>query len=113
MQTIDDFKRIAEVEFADIVKGTYRIDYKLRIALIDNSFIEVHLSLLRKYSNRFCKNPKMRSDESPQCVIHIFHAATRRIHNTLFPYAAIGSVIAFPLLHNFSRLWVAQISFHS
>ncbi|OHE60492.1 MAG: hypothetical protein A2Z47_10195 [Thermodesulfovibrio sp. RBG_19FT_COMBO_42_12] len=44
MQTIDDFKRIAEVEFADIVKGTYRIDYKLRIALIDNSFIEVHLS---------------------------------------------------------------------
>src|SRR4030067_3751504 len=70
-------------------------------------------SLLRKYSNRFCKNPKMRSDESPQCVIHIFHAATRRIHNSLFPYAAIGSVIAFPLLHHFSRLWVAKISFHS
>ncbi|MEW6003542.1 MAG: DUF6516 family protein [Nitrospirota bacterium] len=44
MPTIDDFKRIAEVEFADIVKSTSRIDYKLRITLINNSFIDVHLS---------------------------------------------------------------------
>jgi len=44
MPTIDDFKRIAEVEFADIVKSTHRIDYKLRIVLINNSFVDVHLS---------------------------------------------------------------------
>jgi hypothetical protein len=44
MPAIDDFKRIAEVEFADIVKSTDRIDYKLRIALINNSFVDVHLS---------------------------------------------------------------------
>jgi hypothetical protein len=44
MPTIDDFKRIAEVEFADIVKSTHRIDYKLRIVLINNSFVDVYLS---------------------------------------------------------------------
>jgi len=44
MPTIDDFKRIAEVEFADIVKSTHRIHYKLRITLINNSFVDVYLS---------------------------------------------------------------------
>ncbi len=44
MPAIDDFKRIAEVEFADIVKGAHRIDYKLRITLINNGFIDVYLS---------------------------------------------------------------------
>jgi len=44
MAGLDDLKRIAEVEFADIVKASLRIDYKLRIILMDDSFIDVFLS---------------------------------------------------------------------
>ncbi len=44
MPIIDDLKRIAEVEFADIIKETFFIEYKLRIILVDKSFIDVHLS---------------------------------------------------------------------
>ena len=44
MPTIDDLKRIAEIEFTEIVKNTYQIDNKLRIVLINNSFIDVYLS---------------------------------------------------------------------
>jgi hypothetical protein len=38
---IEDLKRIAEVEFADIVKDSFFIGYKLRIVLNDSSFIDV------------------------------------------------------------------------
>lgn len=44
MSSIESIKRIAEIEFADIVKTTVHVDYKLRITLINNSFIDVHLS---------------------------------------------------------------------
>lgn len=44
MPIIDDLKRIAEVEFANIVRETFFVNYKLRIILIDDSFIDVHLS---------------------------------------------------------------------
>jgi hypothetical protein len=44
MADLDDLKRIAEVEFADIVRSSIRIDYKMRIILIDGSFIDVFLS---------------------------------------------------------------------
>jgi hypothetical protein len=44
MADLDDLKRIAEVEFADIVMASLRIDYKLRIILRDDSFIDVFLS---------------------------------------------------------------------
>ena len=44
MPDIEDIKRIAEVEFSDIIKSTQRIDYKLRITLTNNSFIDVSLS---------------------------------------------------------------------
>lgn len=44
MPSIDDLRKIAEIEFADIVKETLIVDYKLRIFLIDNSFIDVSLS---------------------------------------------------------------------
>lgn len=37
MPDIEDIKRIAEVEFSDIIKSTQRIDYKLRITLTNNS----------------------------------------------------------------------------
>jgi len=51
MTTIDDLKRVAEVEFSDIVKETFPISYKLRIVLKDNSFIDVNLS--KKISDKF------------------------------------------------------------
>ena len=44
MLDINDLERIAKVEFSDIVKSTYKIDYKLRIVLINNSFIDINLS---------------------------------------------------------------------
>lgn len=44
MTSIEDIKRIAEVEFADIVKNTLRIEYKLRVILKDDSFLDVYLS---------------------------------------------------------------------
>ncbi|HLG30215.1 MAG TPA: DUF6516 family protein [Candidatus Brocadiales bacterium] len=44
MPSIDDLRKIAEVEFADIVKDTLIIDHKLRIFLIDKGFIDVNLS---------------------------------------------------------------------
>ncbi len=44
MAHLDDLKKIAKVEFGDIVKSVHHLDYKLRILLIDNSFIDAHLS---------------------------------------------------------------------
>lgn len=44
MPTLADIKRIAVVEFADIVSNTSNVDYKLRIVLRDTSFIDVYLS---------------------------------------------------------------------
>ncbi len=44
MPNIDDLKRIAQIEFGAIVKSVHELDYKLKIILIDNSFIDVHLS---------------------------------------------------------------------
>ena len=43
MPTIEDLKRIAEIEFADILTNTYRIDYKLRIVFNDKSFLDAFL----------------------------------------------------------------------
>ena len=51
MPKIDDLKRIAEVEFKNIVKESFFIGYKARFILIDNSFIDVHLS--QKISDKF------------------------------------------------------------
>ncbi len=44
MSNIDNLKRIAEIEFSEIVKDTFFIGYKVRVTLVDNSFIDVHLS---------------------------------------------------------------------
>ena len=44
MANLDDLRRIAEVEFAAIVKDCISMDFKLRILLADNSFIDVFLS---------------------------------------------------------------------
>jgi len=44
MPHIYDLRKIAQVEFGDIVQSVFDLDYKLRIILVDNSFIDVHLS---------------------------------------------------------------------
>ncbi len=51
MANLEDLKRIAEVEFADIVRTSMRIEYKLRIILIDNSFVDIFLS--ERLPNKF------------------------------------------------------------
>jgi hypothetical protein len=51
MASIEDIKRIAEVEFSDIVKSTVRVGYKVRIVLINESFIDVYLS--QKLTDKF------------------------------------------------------------
>jgi len=51
MASLKDLRRIAEVEFADIVKSTMLIDYKMRVILKDNSFLDVYLS--RKLTDKF------------------------------------------------------------
>jgi len=45
MSSIENIKRIAEIEFSDIVKNAFQVDYKLRISLINDSFVDVNLSL--------------------------------------------------------------------
>ena len=44
MPGIEDLKRIAKVEFADIVKSVQTMGFKIRLILIDNSFIDVTVS---------------------------------------------------------------------
>jgi len=51
MPTIEDIKRVAEIEFSDIVKTTSQSDFKLRVILINNSFVDVYLS--QKLPDRF------------------------------------------------------------
>jgi len=51
MAKIEEIKRIAEIEFADVVKDIYQIGYKLRIMLTKKGFIDVHLS--QKLSDKF------------------------------------------------------------
>ena len=51
MVELEDIKRIAEIEFSDIVENTDRIGTKLRVLLIDDSFIDIWLS--KKLEDRF------------------------------------------------------------
>lgn len=44
MPSLDDLRRVAEIEFSDIVRGTLLVDHKLRIFLIRNGFIDINLS---------------------------------------------------------------------
>ena len=44
-------QKIAEIEFKEIVKHSYIKDYKLRIILIDGSFIDIFLS--KKLKDKF------------------------------------------------------------
>jgi hypothetical protein len=49
--TVDDLRRIAEVEFADIVVDSQRLGEKVRLFVFDASYIDVWLS--RKLEQRF------------------------------------------------------------
>lgn len=109
MPTVDEIKRIAEIEFADIVKNTYQIDYKLRILLINNSFIDVNLS--QKLSDRFgfhweCRDTKgtiYRYDNFPdknwQSIAtfpHHFHNGSQnKVEPSPFPPSIIEGFRAF------------------
>lgn len=44
MPSINELRKIAEVEFADIVRDSLIIDHKLRIFLIKHGFIDISLS---------------------------------------------------------------------
>lgn len=49
--TIQILKNVADLEFHSIVKTSYIINYKLRIILIDDSYIDVNVS--SKISGKF------------------------------------------------------------
>lgn len=51
MASLIDLKRIGEIEFADIVKNSFLMEFKLRIILKDDSMIDAHLS--RKLPDKF------------------------------------------------------------
>ena len=109
MTTIDDLKRIADVEFADIVKDTQQIDYKLRIILINYSFVDVYLS--QKLSDRFgfhwesmdARGSIYRYDNFPdkkwQSVVtfpHHFHNGSQNaVESSPFPLTVIEGFRAF------------------
>ncbi len=49
--TLEDLARIAEVEFAEIVGSTERLETEMRIMLVEGGFVDVWLS--RKLEGRF------------------------------------------------------------
>ena len=51
MGDIRDLERIARIEFADIVRSSQHIEFKLRIILTNHTFIDVYLS--RKLPDKF------------------------------------------------------------
>ena len=109
MAVLEDIKRIAEVEFSDIVKSTNTITYKLRIILIDNSFIDVNLSqvLTDKFGFHWErmdeKGAIYRYDNFPdknwQSVItypyHFHNGAQDKVEPSPFPLTAIEGFRSF------------------
>ncbi|MEW6102805.1 MAG: DUF6516 family protein [bacterium] len=51
MYSLEDIRRIAQIEFADMVKEIHRSEHKLRIILITKGFVDIHLS--QKLVNKF------------------------------------------------------------
>ncbi len=109
MVNIDDLERIAKVEFSDIVNNTYKIDYKLRIVLNNNSFVDVHLS--QKLPDKFgfhweCKDDKgtlYRYDNFPDknwqhvktFPYHFHNGSQDRVEESPFPLSVIDGFRAF------------------
>lgn len=67
MVSLPDLLRIAEVEFADIVSDSSLMETKLRIMLVDGSFMDVFLS--RRLKDKFG-----------------FHWERRTVNNSLYRY---------------------------
>lgn len=109
MSSIESIKRISEIEFADIVKTAFYVDYKLRITLINNSFIDVHLS--QRLPDKFgfhweCKDKKgtiYRYDNFPDKHWQSVSTFPYHFHNKLqnsveaspFPQAPLEGFRAF------------------
>ncbi|RME62663.1 MAG: hypothetical protein D6778_10835 [Nitrospirae bacterium] len=83
MSRLEAIKRIAEVEFADIVRITVTIDYKLRIILIDNSFIDVSLS--QRLPDKFGFHWE-RKDENATIFRYDNFPDRKWAHVSTFPY---------------------------
>lgn len=109
MPEIEDLKRIAEVEFSDIVTDVDLIEHKLRIILIDKSFVDVYIS--RKLADKFgyhweCKDGKgtlYRYDNFPdknwqnlKTFPHHFHNGSQEnVESSPFPLTPIEGFRAF------------------
>ncbi|MEW6558439.1 MAG: hypothetical protein AB1349_14000, partial [Elusimicrobiota bacterium] len=44
MTNINEIQKITEIEFSHMIKSTFLMNYKLRIILLNDSFIDVNLS---------------------------------------------------------------------
>ena len=84
MSPLEQLRRIAEVEFAEIVVQTDRLDSKLRILLTDTSFVDVWVS--QKLSGRFGFHWERR------------HLDGRIYRYDNFPDTDWGAIPTFPLL---------------
>lgn len=109
MLDIEDIKRIAEVEFSDIVKTTQKIEYKLRITLTNDSFIDVSLS--QRLPDRFgfhwesmdAKGSIYRYDNFPDkkwrsaitFPYHFHNGSQDIVEASLFPVAILEGFRAF------------------
>lgn len=51
MLRLEDLLRIAEIEFINIVSTNIKYENKIRIILVDGSFIDIYL--LQRIENRF------------------------------------------------------------
>lgn len=109
MPSIDDLRKIAEVEFADIVKDSLIIDHKLRIFLINNGFIDVSLSqkLLDKFGFhwevtdpagtifRYDNFPDKNWSNVSSYPYHFHHGSQMNVEASPFPLAVVEGFRAF------------------
>ena len=109
MATINDLRRIAEVEFFDIVKEVFPISYKIRIILIDNSFIDANLS--KKLPDRFgyhweCKDisgaifrydnfPDKNWEKISTYPFHFHNGSQKNVEPTPFPLTVVDGFRGF------------------
>jgi hypothetical protein len=72
MGKFSEFARIAEVEFSDIILSTHYLDHKLRIYLVDKSFIDFYFTSKTKrlrfalhWERRYINKTIFRLDNTP------------------------------------------------
>jgi hypothetical protein len=83
MPGIEDLKRIAKVEFAEIVKNVQSMGFKIRIILTDNSFIDVTVS--RTIPDKFGYHWECKDQEGSIYRYDNFHDQNWKSVET-FPY---------------------------